>query len=204
MAKFGRRFRAAQIASAICSCAFVMIYRVAQSLCVLALPITVAALVVAGVSGHSNFTSGARPEADGENGLVKKPKPFRLGVAYYTREFVDVVEKSRERGRDPLASFDALESAWRDASHWPFAIKCVEVSYDDPTTERLIARTSQPTVVIDQTNFAALLPLLRELQTLILEGGGVGRGKLPQSQRFAEPVNREKWHILEQPEFDDL
>jgi hypothetical protein len=66
------------------------------------------------------------------------------------------------------------------------------------------SRASQSTIVIDQTKFVVLLPLLRELQTLILDGGGTGYGKLPKSQQFAEPVNREKWQSLEQPEFDYL
>ena len=178
---------------------------IARWLCVFALPIVVAALVVAGVTGHVNCTGDGRPAPGGQNDTVKAPRPFQLNVIYYSRDFVDVMKVSRKRGRDPLASFDVFKSACQDASAgWPFVIKRVKLRYEDWIREMHFTRASESTIVIDQTNFDAQLPLLKELQTLILEGGGAGRGKLPKSQRCAEPVNREKWHILEQPEFDYL
>jgi hypothetical protein len=205
MAKHGQRFRAGEVISNIGYGLLRLARGIAQSLCVFALPIVVVALVVAGVTGQLNFTGDGDLASGRKNGLVKAPKPFRLDVIYYMRDFVDVIQDSRKRGRDPLVSFDVFKSACQDSSTgWPFAIKRVEVRREVWSTEMHVTRTSQPTVVIDQMNFAAQMPLLRELQTLILEGGAAGSGELPKSHHFAEPVNREKWHHLERPEFDYL
>jgi hypothetical protein len=44
-------------------------------------------------------------------------------------------------------------------------------------------------VVIDQAKFAELLPILEELRSLIIEGDGSGRGRLPKSGLQAETVD---------------
>ncbi len=43
--------------------------------------------------------------------------------------------------------------------------------------------------MIEQANFADLLPILEELRRLILEGDGSGRGRLPRSGYHAEPAD---------------
>jgi hypothetical protein len=205
MAKHVQRFRPGRAISNLGYSSFRLARRIAQSLSVFFLPIVVLALVVAAVTGHLNFIGDGSLAPGRENGLVKAPKPFRRDVIYYRSDLIDVIKESRTRGRDPLASFDVFKSACQDASTaWPYPIKPVELRFEAWGKEMHYAHTSQPTVHIDQENFAALLPLLRELQTLILEGGGAGRGELPTSHHLAEPVDREKWQNLERPEFDYL
>jgi hypothetical protein len=183
---------------------FRLLSGIVQRLGVWALPVGVVALALAGLSDRVTFIGDAGRAPGRDNVRTQRAKPYRLEVLYYTRDFVDLVTESRKRGRDLLASFDAFESAREEASSgWPLAVKQVSLAHEDTITERHVARASRPTVVIDRTSFAALLPLLQELQGLILEGDGTGSGKLHKSHYFAVPVSRAKWHILERPDFDE-
>jgi len=203
MVKSNRPRDAAQITSNLKRVSYRLVCSIAQRLGVWALPIVVGALVIAELSSRFSFFGNGPMAPIEENAEAKRVQLLRNDVLYYTSDLGVAVKLARRRGRDMLASFDVFQSALRVTSAgWPCAIKRVEIRLEERGTERRCLRTSQPTVVIDQTNFVVLRPLLKELQTVILEGDGTGRGKLPESPYYANPVERDKWHILEEPDFD--
>jgi hypothetical protein len=58
----------------------------------------------------------------------------------------------------------------------------------EPASKKVIPAINNPAVAVDAKNFTELLPLLKDIETLILVGDGTGRGKLPYSRYEAEPA----------------
>jgi hypothetical protein len=61
----------------------------------------------------------------------------------------------------------------------------------EPASRKVIPAINSPAVAVDAKNFTELLPLLKDIETLILVGDGTGRGKLPYSGYEAEPAELE-------------
>lgn len=106
----------------------------------------------------------------------------------YPQALITAVKQARLDGRDILADFAALETAWTEqAGKNPLVLTFVHPPLTEPYTgERLINPVHSPERVTD-ANFKEMLPLLREIRTLILDKNDSGCGLLPRSGFSAKP-----------------
>ena len=65
-------------------------------------------------------------------------------------------------------------------------LKLISPAGVEPASKKVIPAINSPAVAVDAKDFTESLPLLKEIETLILVGDGTGRGKLPYSGHEAE------------------
>jgi hypothetical protein len=156
-----------------------------------------------GLTNYSNVRSHTGSGHGHEDIVLQGRRPFLTEIIYYSADLISVVRKGRPRDRDVLANFDVFQSAWRvHSAARPFTFKLVTLPTEEPITGKAVAGAIRPTVQLERTNFDELVPLLKDLRAMILEGDGFGRGNLRQGGHAAEPVQPEKWHLIEAPDFD--
>jgi len=170
-----------------------LVGRAVASLGVWFMPIIVGALMVAALSGSLSLHPGTGPSRDPQRAAIDGEKPFSVMNLYYSSDYIRVVKKAHEERRDILTDIQALESAWKAASpRTPLMIELVAVPSSEPVTENAYAPGLNAKVVIDETNFCDLRPLLDDLRKLILEGDGTGCGRLRCSGYESQPVETAK------------
>lgn len=178
----------AQAASHATKSAGRVLWHAVSSLGVWFLPITVGALVAAAVTGSLTLHRGAGTPSD-QDKVVLAERPFMAVNLYYPQCYIEIVQRARRDGRDILASFGTLQSAWNAASpDAPLAIKLVTSSLPEPITGKVVSPVLAASAVIDEASFQEMLPLLEDIRQLILQGDGSGRGQLSHSGYAAEPA----------------
>jgi hypothetical protein len=164
-----------------------------STLAVWVLPVIIAAITALALAGQwrQSMLAGFRGDSDQNDVVSQGREPVSVGILYYSVEYIDVIKAAVKRdGRDVLASGDVFDSSWNSVSpRCPFVIALVHspLSETDPVTGLKIPRISGTTVLRDSSQFVQILPLLKEIRTLILAGDGSGRGVLPKSGFYAEP-----------------
>jgi hypothetical protein len=188
-----------QTASNIMGGAVRLVRRAVSSLSVWMLPIIVGVLVAAALTGGLSLHQGAGAKSDPDSTTVLGERPFMTVNVYYPPDYIDVVKTANQDGRDLLADFAALDSAWNAASPTPLVIKVVSSPLPEPITGKAASPILTATEVVDESSFKELRGLLEDLRTLILEGDGSGFGQLDRSGYQAQPGDRGQSAIKESP-----
>jgi hypothetical protein len=116
---------------------------------------------------------------------------LRKTTILYPDSLIEIIIQSDRDQRDILASFEALERAWREVRpRHPLTISFLHSPSFDPSLRGRFASWSGSSVQIDEGSFEEMLPILRDIRDLILEfvGDECGRGKLLLSGYAAEPA----------------
>jgi len=173
--------------------AFRLVRRPVSSLGVWFLPIVVGVLTAAALSGSLSFHRGSGLSPDHDKTVIDGEQPLSVVALYYSADYVEVVKKAHQQGRDILASIQTLESAWNAASPaMPLTIRFVARAPLDPVRENWVSPVLRTTAVIDETNFDELRPFLEDLRSMILEGDGSGYGWLRRTGYEAKPAEAAK------------
>jgi len=110
-------------------------------------------------------------------------------VVRYPAKFIKVVNDAHRKDEDILTSFETLDRAWKaGAGDEPLSIRLITPPSVDGYTGGSAAEVIDPASPIQSANFQVLLPFLKDIRTLILEGDGDGRGRLAVSGYQAEPA----------------
>jgi hypothetical protein len=118
--------------------------------------------------------------------------PIRTDIQLYSRKFVIASRHAFGQRREFLASYSTFCAIWKEVSpKKPMKLKVISPAGVEPASKKFIPAINSPTVAVDAENFTELLPLLKEIETLIIVGDGTGRGKLPYSGYEAEPAELE-------------
>jgi hypothetical protein len=116
---------------------------------------------------------------------------LRKTTILYPDSLIEIIIQSDRDNRDILASFEALERAWREMRPtYPLTIRFLHSPSFDPSLQGRSASWSGSSAQIDEGSFAEMLPILRDIRDLILESVGdeCGWGNLLLSGYAAEPA----------------
>jgi hypothetical protein len=115
--------------------------------------------------------------------------PIRTDILLYSRKFVIASRHAFGKRYEFLASYATFCAIWKEVSpQKPMMLKLISPAGVEPASKKVIPAINSPAVAVDAKNFTELLPLLKEIETLIIVGDGTGRGKLPYSGYEAEPA----------------
>jgi hypothetical protein len=160
-----------------------------SSLMVWILPLLVAAVMVSLLTGRLSFHQSAGLDHDPDQTASDAKQPLMVVKLEYSRDYIKVVTKARERSHDFLASFKTLESAWNVVSpSRPFVFGLVSSPHTQPTTANGLPPALTTTVMVDEANFGELRTFLEDLRDLVVQGDGTGCGRLRRSGYLAQPV----------------
>jgi hypothetical protein len=165
------------------------------SLGVWILPIVVAGLTAAALSGSLRFHRGSGPSfsPDRDKAATDAAKPLAVIDLYYSGDYIKVVKKAHQERHDVLASVRTLESAWNAASPGtPLTIEMVSSVLPEPIAGKSPPPRLRASSVMDESTFQDLRPILEDLRNLILEGDGTGYGRLRCSGYQAQPTDAGK------------
>jgi hypothetical protein len=99
-----------------------------------------------------------------------------------------VIKRADREGRDILGDFEALQAAWRlECGDKPLTFSFVHLLRTEPFTGQQLRIAMNSPHCVTRAIFLEVVPLLREIRTLILAGDGMGRGVLPRSGYMAGP-----------------
>jgi hypothetical protein len=144
--------------------------------------VTAAALTITHIVVFKPFKSATDQE---QNGV----RPIWRDCHLYSSKFIIAVQRAHHDRRDVLADFAAFRSVWNEVSpDEPMLMVVVRRTTSDPYAKKYTNAPHRRTVAVEGTSFSQLRPLLVQIQTLILEGDGTGRGKLEDSGYEAEPA----------------
>lgn len=131
----------------------------------------------------------APPLNESLNRLGRGRAPFHEPVLRHAARFIVLANRARRDREDFLASFEALERAWKTVGgNQKLTIQLIVAPSVEPYTGKRVARSWHAPVAVDQSTFEEMLPVLKEIATLIVEGDGSGRGRLFISGFDVEPV----------------
>jgi hypothetical protein len=115
--------------------------------------------------------------------------PFRQTVLRYPARFIDLASRAHRDHENFLKSLEALERAWRAiGGDQKLTIQLIVLPAVEPYTGGHAAASWHPPLAVDQSTFEEMAPILKEICTLIVEGDGSGKGRLPISGYEVEPV----------------
>jgi hypothetical protein len=131
------------------------------------------------------------PSLNESQGLIESGRaPVSEPVLRYSARFINLARRDHRQREDSLASFEALESAWQSvAGNRKLTVQVIVPSTLEPTTGRWAKQSWHAPQALDRSNFEEMLPVLKEIHTLIVEVDGSGRGRLGVSGYQAEPVD---------------
>jgi hypothetical protein len=115
---------------------------------------------------------------------------YRNPTIRYPAKLVEIVIRGHRDNRDILASFDALDRAWREeCPDHRLAIRFVYPPSLDPFMQGRAGSWPDSSEPVDRENFERMLPVLEDLRDLILasQDNQTGRGRLLVSGYPAEP-----------------
>jgi hypothetical protein len=145
---------------------------------------------VAGLTMDSASMLGCGQSPDQQERVLESP--IRTDIQLYSREFVIASRHAFGKRREFLASYSTFCAIWKEVSpQKPMMLKPISPAGMEPASKKVIPAINSPAVAVDAGNYTELLPLLKEIETLIIVGDGTGRGKLPYSGYEAEPAELE-------------
>ena len=107
----------------------------------------------------------------------------------YPARMIELMRRAAREGRDVLADFETLATAWSSAAgDEPLAVRFISIPSFDLATRTVIPGRLFGLDRINKANFAEMLPHLEGIRDAILDGCGSGRGKLPVSGCEIEPA----------------
>ncbi len=158
MTRQNKVIQLAQAASNMMGAAAHLVYRAVSSLGVWLLPITVATLVAAALTGGLSLHRSAGPNA-AQDITALGERPFMEVGLYYSHEYIDIIKQAGLERRDVLASFGTLDSAWHSTSAaGPLVIRLVTTSLPEPITGKAAAPILTATPVLDEFNLQRAAP----------------------------------------------
>jgi hypothetical protein len=148
--------------------------RFAASLAVWIPPLSVVALTLAALSGRRDFHGWGGPHRDTDQLARDAAEPLCGVTVYYSSQLTVAIHTADQQGRNVLDDVDALNLVWNEVSPGrPLVIQLVR----SPHSGMVVGIPNRAhhvvlAVINDRAAFTEFQPILDELRTLILEGGG--------------------------------
>ena len=138
--------------------------------------------------GNSRGAHAQSASAESEAKIAAGRQGYYRPTLRYPPPFATVIKRADREGVDVLADFRALQVAWRkECDDKPLILTTVHPALTEPLTSQRLKNAINSPEPVTQANFHAVIPLLREIRTLILDKNACGRGVLPKSGYSAEP-----------------
>jgi hypothetical protein len=137
-------------------------------------------------AGHLSWRGCEKSAAQTEQ---ENRRPARRDIQRYSARYIDAVEHALRERRDLLGNYATFREIWGEVSpDQPLLVQMISPAALDFKSREIVPAVVRLPVAIDANNFGEYRPLLSDLRTLILEGDGTGRGRLPATHFDTEPA----------------
>jgi hypothetical protein len=132
--------------------------------------------------------TGTLPIEQSEAKIAAGRRGYFAPVLRYTPALATVIRRADHAGQDLLTDFESFQVAWREeCGGTPLILTFVHPTLTEPYSKQQLRRAVNSPEAVTQANFDVVVPLLRDIRSLILDTNARGRGVLATSGYAAEP-----------------